>query len=82
MKQYLDGGNFNVLDQMLLAWGTVLTLGAIVLLSENHLDQAWIWSAALMATLATYVTRGTHLLQDNLRLDLSGVSLPALEVGD
>lgn len=67
VKQYLDGGNFNVLNQMLLAWGTVLTIGAIVLLSENHFDQAWIWSAALLATLAIYVARGTHFLQDNLR---------------
>jgi len=67
VKQYLDGGNFNVLKQMLLAWGTVLTIGAIVLLSENHFDQAWIWSAALLATLAIYVARGTHFLQDNLR---------------
>jgi len=67
VKQYLDGGNFNVLKQMLLAWGTVLTIGAIVLLSENHFDQAWIWATALLATLAIYVARGTHFLQDNLR---------------
>ena len=67
MKQYLDGGNFNVLKQMLLAWGTVLTIGAIILLSEGHFDQAWIWGLALLVNLGIYAARGTHFLQDNLR---------------
>ncbi len=67
VKQYLDGGNFNVLKQMLLAWGTVFIIGAIVLLSENHFDQAGIWVVALLATLSIYVARRTHFLHDNLR---------------
>ncbi len=67
VKQYLDGGNFNVLKQMLLAWGTVITIGVVVLLSEGHYRQTGLWSFALLATLAIYVTRGTHFLQDNLR---------------
>lgn len=67
MKQYLDGGNFNVLKQMLLAWGTVFIIGAIVLLSENRFDQAGVWGVALLATLGIYVARRTHFLHDNLR---------------
>lgn len=67
MKQYLDGGNFNVLKQMLLAWGTVFVIGAIVLLSENRFDQAGVWGIALLATLGIYVARRTHFLHDNLR---------------
>ena len=67
MKQYLDGGNFNVLKQMLLAWGTVFIIGVIVLLSENRFDQAGIWGGALLATLSIYVARRSHFLHDNLR---------------
>ena len=67
MKQYLDGDNFNVLKQMLLAWGTVFAIGTIVLLSESHFDQAWIWGLVLLATLGIYVARRTHFLHDNLR---------------
>ena len=67
MKQYLDGGNFNVLKQMLLAWGTVFIIGAIVFLSENRFDQAGVWGIALLATLGIYVARRTHFLHDNLR---------------
>jgi len=67
VKQYLDGGNFNVLKQMLLAWGTVFIIGVIVLLSENRFDQAGVWGIALLATLGIYVARRTHFLHDNLR---------------
>lgn len=67
VKQYLDGDNFNVLKQMLLAWGTVFSIGTVVLLSEGHYVQAGIWGVAMLATLAVYAARGTHFLQDNLR---------------
>jgi len=67
VKQYLDGGNLNVLKQMLLAWGTVFTIGLIIRFSESRFDQAGIWGVAILASLGIYVARGTHFLQDNLR---------------